>query len=161
MPGQLTPYHVSRNRRPWSTGQVANRQLRDAGARIAAQAFSSAVIHAVFRPERSHALLARIKAWIDTHTDQAIIIVSVCLARPLAHRKEQLPTRCLTAQITGQTRTSNRWDPAARSAGTDESFGNVGFGSAKGGPAVSATKARSCAIPSCPCLAPMGQPLRT
>jgi hypothetical protein len=36
-------------------------------------------IHAVFRPERSHALLARIKTWIDTHTDQAIIIVSVLL----------------------------------------------------------------------------------
>jgi threonine/homoserine/homoserine lactone efflux protein len=36
-------------------------------------------IHAVFRPERSHALLARLKAWIDTHTDQVIIIVSVLL----------------------------------------------------------------------------------
>ncbi len=36
-------------------------------------------IHAVFRPERSHALLARIKAWIDTHTDRVIIIVSVLL----------------------------------------------------------------------------------
>ncbi len=36
-------------------------------------------IYAVFRPERSHALLARIKTWIDTHTDQAIIIVSVLL----------------------------------------------------------------------------------
>jgi threonine/homoserine/homoserine lactone efflux protein len=36
-------------------------------------------IHAVFRPERSHALLARIRTWIDTHSDQAIIIVSVLL----------------------------------------------------------------------------------
>jgi threonine/homoserine/homoserine lactone efflux protein len=36
-------------------------------------------IHALFRPERSHALLVRIKAWIDTHTDQVIIIVSVLL----------------------------------------------------------------------------------
>jgi Sap, sulfolipid-1-addressing protein len=36
-------------------------------------------IHAVFRPERSRALLARVKAWIDTHTDQAIIIVPVLL----------------------------------------------------------------------------------
>jgi len=36
-------------------------------------------IHAVFRPERSRALLARVKAWIDTYTDQAIIIVSVLL----------------------------------------------------------------------------------
>ena len=36
-------------------------------------------IHAVFRPEQSRALLARIKTWIDTHTDQVIIIVSVLL----------------------------------------------------------------------------------
>jgi threonine/homoserine/homoserine lactone efflux protein len=36
-------------------------------------------IQAVFRPERSHALLARIKAWIDSHTDRVIIIVSVLL----------------------------------------------------------------------------------
>lgn len=35
--------------------------------------------HAVFRPERSHTLLARLKTWIDTHTDQVIIIVSVLL----------------------------------------------------------------------------------
>jgi hypothetical protein len=36
-------------------------------------------IHAVLRPEQSRALLAGIKAWIDTHTDQVIIIVSVLL----------------------------------------------------------------------------------
>jgi hypothetical protein len=36
-------------------------------------------IHALFRPERSHALLVRIKAWIDTHADQVIIVGSVLL----------------------------------------------------------------------------------
>ena len=36
-------------------------------------------IHAAFRPERSRALLARIKTWVDTHMDQVIIIVSVLL----------------------------------------------------------------------------------
>ena len=36
-------------------------------------------IHAAFRPERSRALLARIKTWVDTYMDQVIIIVSVLL----------------------------------------------------------------------------------
>jgi hypothetical protein len=36
-------------------------------------------VHAAFRPERSRALLARIKAWISTHTDQVIIVVSLSL----------------------------------------------------------------------------------
>jgi threonine/homoserine/homoserine lactone efflux protein len=36
-------------------------------------------IHAAFRPARSRALLARIKTWVDTHTDQVIIIVFVLL----------------------------------------------------------------------------------
>jgi threonine/homoserine/homoserine lactone efflux protein len=36
-------------------------------------------IHAVSRPEQSNALLARVKTWIDTHTDRVIIIVSVLL----------------------------------------------------------------------------------
>jgi hypothetical protein len=35
--------------------------------------------HAVFRPEQSRVLLAHIKAWIGTHTDQVIIVVSVLL----------------------------------------------------------------------------------
>jgi hypothetical protein len=36
-------------------------------------------IHAVFRPERSKALLARLKTWLDAPTDRVIIIVSVLL----------------------------------------------------------------------------------
>jgi len=36
-------------------------------------------IHAVFRPDQSDALLARLKTWIEGHTDQVIIIVSVLL----------------------------------------------------------------------------------
>lgn len=36
-------------------------------------------VHATFRPERSRALLARIKAWISIHTDQVIVVVSLLL----------------------------------------------------------------------------------
>jgi hypothetical protein len=36
-------------------------------------------IHAVFKPERSRTLLARLKTWIDIHKDVVIIIVSVLL----------------------------------------------------------------------------------
>ncbi len=46
---------------------------------IATSSVLAIEIHAVFRPERSHALLARIKTWIDTHMDRVIIIVSVLL----------------------------------------------------------------------------------
>jgi len=35
--------------------------------------------HAVVRPEQSGALLARVKTWIDSHTDRVIIIVSTVL----------------------------------------------------------------------------------
>jgi hypothetical protein len=36
-------------------------------------------IHALFWPERSHVLLNRLKAWMDTHAYQVIIIVTVVL----------------------------------------------------------------------------------
>jgi hypothetical protein len=36
-------------------------------------------IYAGFRPERSQAFLSRVRTWIDTHTDQVIIIVSLVL----------------------------------------------------------------------------------
>ena len=36
-------------------------------------------IHAGFRPERSQAFLTSARAWIDTHTDQVIIVVSLGL----------------------------------------------------------------------------------
>lgn len=57
---------------------------------IATSSVLAIEIHAVFRPERSRALLARIKAWIDTHTDQAIIIVSVLLGLRLIGKSSYL-----------------------------------------------------------------------
>jgi hypothetical protein len=36
-------------------------------------------IFAGVRPERANAFLSRVKVWIDTHTDQVIIVVSVVL----------------------------------------------------------------------------------
>jgi hypothetical protein len=99
-------------------------------------------IHAVFRPERSHALLARIKAWIDTHRDRVIIIVSVLLGIWLIGKSSyySLLDR------------ANYWpDPHIESMGSGSpprrdrrelrrerclSHGNAGSGSAKGGSGV-------------------------
>jgi hypothetical protein len=36
-------------------------------------------IYAGFRPERSQAFIAGVRAWVDTHTDQVIIVVSLAL----------------------------------------------------------------------------------
>ena len=36
-------------------------------------------IYAGFRPGQSQALLARFRTWIDTHTDQVIIVGSLIL----------------------------------------------------------------------------------
>jgi len=36
-------------------------------------------IYAGFRPEKSQAFIARVRAWVDTHTDQVIIVVSLAL----------------------------------------------------------------------------------
>jgi uncharacterized membrane protein HdeD (DUF308 family) len=36
-------------------------------------------IYAGFRPEPARAFLARLRTWIDTHTDQAIIVISLVL----------------------------------------------------------------------------------
>jgi threonine/homoserine/homoserine lactone efflux protein len=36
-------------------------------------------IYAGFRPENAQAFLARVRTWIDTHTDQVIIVVSLVL----------------------------------------------------------------------------------
>jgi len=46
---------------------------------IATSAFLAMEIYAGFRPEKSQAFIARVKAWIDDHTDQVIIIVSLAL----------------------------------------------------------------------------------
>jgi threonine/homoserine/homoserine lactone efflux protein len=46
---------------------------------LASSSYLAMEIYAVFRPEQSHVLLTRIRAWIDAHTDQAIIVGSMLL----------------------------------------------------------------------------------
>jgi threonine/homoserine/homoserine lactone efflux protein len=46
---------------------------------LASGSYLALEIYAVFRPDRSQAFLARSRAWIDTHTDQAIIAGSLIL----------------------------------------------------------------------------------
>jgi hypothetical protein len=46
---------------------------------IATSSYIALEIYAGFRPEQSQVFLARIKTWIDTHTDQVIIIGSLIL----------------------------------------------------------------------------------
>jgi len=36
-------------------------------------------LYAVFRPAQSQALLSRARTWIDTHTDQVIIVGSLII----------------------------------------------------------------------------------
>jgi hypothetical protein len=36
-------------------------------------------LYAVFKPDQSKAFLARFRTWIDTHTDQVIIVGSLAL----------------------------------------------------------------------------------
>lgn len=46
---------------------------------IATSSILALEIHAGFRPEQSKAILARLRAWIDGHRDQVIIVVSLLL----------------------------------------------------------------------------------
>ena len=46
---------------------------------IATSSYITLELYAGFRPEQSQALLARIRTWIDGHTDQVIIIGSLLL----------------------------------------------------------------------------------
>jgi Sap, sulfolipid-1-addressing protein len=46
---------------------------------IASSSYLAMELYAVFRPERSQALLARFRAWIDSHTDQGIIVGSLLI----------------------------------------------------------------------------------
>ena len=36
-------------------------------------------IYAAFRPEQSSAFIARVQAWMDTHSDEIIVIASLVL----------------------------------------------------------------------------------
>jgi hypothetical protein len=44
---------------------------------LASASYLAMEIYAVVRPESSQALLARFRAWIDSHTDQVIIVGSL------------------------------------------------------------------------------------
>jgi Sap-like sulfolipid-1-addressing protein len=46
---------------------------------VATAVYIALEIYAGFRPERAQALLGSIRTWIDTHTDQVIIVVSLVL----------------------------------------------------------------------------------
>jgi hypothetical protein len=46
---------------------------------IATSSYLVLELYAAFRPDKSHAILSGILTWIDTHTDQVIIIVSLTL----------------------------------------------------------------------------------
>jgi len=46
---------------------------------LASSSYLAMEIYTVFRPAQSQALLARIRAWIDTHTDQAITLGSLII----------------------------------------------------------------------------------
>jgi Sap, sulfolipid-1-addressing protein len=46
---------------------------------IATATYIAMEIYAGFRPEKSQAFLARLRTWVDTHTDQVIIVVSLGL----------------------------------------------------------------------------------
>jgi hypothetical protein len=46
---------------------------------LASASYLTMEIYAVFRPDRSKAFLARFRTWIDTHTDQVIILGSSIL----------------------------------------------------------------------------------
>jgi hypothetical protein len=46
---------------------------------VATGTYLALEIHAGFRPAQSRAFLANVRTWVDTHTDQVIIIVSLVL----------------------------------------------------------------------------------
>jgi hypothetical protein len=46
---------------------------------VATAVYLAIEVYAAFRPERAQAFLGTIRTWIDTHTDQVIIVVSLVL----------------------------------------------------------------------------------
>ncbi len=46
---------------------------------IASSSYLAMELHAVFRPAQSQAMLSRFRAWIDTHTEQGIIVGSLLI----------------------------------------------------------------------------------
>jgi hypothetical protein len=80
-------------------------------------------VHAALRPERSSALLAAMKSWIDSHTDRVIIIVSVLLGSGSSQRAATYSPRDHVSH----------WLRRERCL----SHGNARLGAAKGGPTCS------------------------
>ena len=46
---------------------------------VATSTFLTMEIYAGFRPEPAQAFISKVRAWIDSHTDQVIIIVSLAI----------------------------------------------------------------------------------
>jgi hypothetical protein len=46
---------------------------------LASSSYIAMLIYAVFKPAQSQAFLARFRAWIDNHTDQAIVLGSLII----------------------------------------------------------------------------------
>jgi threonine/homoserine/homoserine lactone efflux protein len=46
---------------------------------IASSSYLAMELHAVFRPAQSQAMLARLRTWMDTHTEQGIIVGSLLI----------------------------------------------------------------------------------
>jgi Sap, sulfolipid-1-addressing protein len=46
---------------------------------LASSTYLSMELYAVFRPDQSQAFLARFRTWMETHTDQAIILGSLII----------------------------------------------------------------------------------
>lgn len=44
---------------------------------LASSSYISMEIYAVFRPEKCNAFLANLRTWIDTHTDQVVVVLSL------------------------------------------------------------------------------------
>jgi hypothetical protein len=77
---------------PWGliaagSATVVNAKLSSAGSYLAliffcligTSTYIGMEIYAAFRPEESQALLTKIRNWIDTHTDQVIVVGSLAL----------------------------------------------------------------------------------
>ena len=81
---------------------------------LASSSYLAMEIYAVFRPGQSQALLARFRTWIDTHTDQ-VIIVGEPDHRLLAHRQQPLPDRHLRQGRSGEQQGDDRTSRPQRS----------------------------------------------
>ena len=66
--------------------------------------YSATEIYAVIRPEQSRVFLARFRTWINTHTDEVIIIGSLLLGFWLVANSIYLIITSLPTGVTHRTR---------------------------------------------------------